>query len=173
MSRARALLKDARVCARARAGFLGGDSTIHNFMGYSNDKGKSGEYKVADFLNEIFGEFNYPFIRFGGVEKNKKVFAGDVGLDPRCKNKESCILFPYFIESKKKANINFWADAQKANDDAQWFNKRGYILFVQKQERGSKVGDRRLAVMSWETFGNIARELQGFIEENNKGRDNK
>jgi hypothetical protein len=133
-------------------------------MAYNNDKGRAGDYEVADALNQALGKFGFSFRRIGGSERARKVFAGDVCLIAResTHDIDACILYPYFIESKKHAHPRVFEDAEKARDDARWHNKKGYILFTQKQAAGEKVGKNKLAVMDWETLMDILVEIQGY-----------
>jgi hypothetical protein len=135
-------------------------------MSYSSSKGYDGEVQVADFLSKTFAYSNYQFMRVGGPERAKKVFAGDVVINPSTSKDrgEGCILKDYFIEVKKQGHINFWADTDKARDDAKWAGKRGYILFAILSERGVHTGvaPKRLVAMDWSTFASIIEELQGY-----------
>jgi hypothetical protein len=134
-------------------------------MAYANDKGKAGDYDVRDCLNGAIGEaYGFHFERIGGTERSRKVFAGDVCLVAKdCKSPpEECVLYPYFIESKKHAHPRVFEDAEKARDDARWHNKKGYILFTQKQAQGEKVRDNKLVCMDWSTFADLLIEIQGY-----------
>ncbi len=129
-----------------------------------------GEIETASFLNERLGNLGFEFIRVGGVEKTKKIFAGDIIVSPRSKkDARECVLFPYFLESKKRATVNFWELSDKARDDADSSGKRGYIMFVQKQAKGEKVRDRKLVVMDWHTLAALLVEIQGYRNEEKHG----
>lgn len=136
-------------------------------MSYATHKGYLGEKELESYLTDLFREFGYEFMRVGGVEKQKKVFGGDVVINPRTSKGrgEDCVLQNILLENKRQANIRIWEDAAKARDDARWHGKHGFILFCQLQPKGEKINGRKLAVMDWETLGRLLRELQGFREE--------
>jgi len=135
-------------------------------MSYASAKGYGGEKEVEEFLDSIFRQFGIEWMRVGGVEKKKRVFPGDVVIDPRrSKNGENCVLRGYLIESKKQASVHLWRDADKARDDAAWHGLGKYILFAQLQAKGEKVRGRKLAVMDWDTLGSLLTEIQGYRNE--------
>jgi len=134
-------------------------------MSYETAKGSSGEREVAEFLTNLFKDFGFKFVRVGGAEKNKKILAGDVVLDYRTDPNRICVLRNYYLEVKKQARPNIWADARKAQDDAEWWGKRGYILFSIKSAKGEHINQynaEKLITMSWQTFSNLIKDLQNF-----------
>lgn len=127
-------------------------------MGYNNAKGRDGENECADFLQDIFTDDIV--VRFGGIEFQKVVNSGDVGIVQSRKkfNKiekaqrpvDQSPLYNVFIEVKKQACPNVWKDYEKAEDDAKHANKRFVFLYAIKQKRGEK--GKRLVCMTPETF---------------------
>lgn len=139
-------------------------------MSYNTYKGYKGEIEVAEFLNKVFKEFGYKFVRVGGTEKNKKFLAGDVVLDYRTDPQEICVLRPYYIEVKKHSRPEVFNAAQKAKDDAESWNKLGYILFITKSPKGEYVKPQRIVVMEWETFGQIIKDFQCYAKQSSEGK---
>lgn len=138
-------------------------------MSYNSYKGYKGEKEVAEFLSHTLKDFGYKFVRIGGTEKNKKFLAGDVVLDYRTDPENRCVLRPYYLEVKKQSRPDIFNSAQKAKDDAEAWNKLGYILFIIKSPKGEYVRPQKLVVMEWETFGQIIKDLQFYEEQSSKG----
>ena len=132
-------------------------------MSYATQKGYHGEVEVADFLSKTFSYSGFQFMRVGGPERAKRVFAGDVVLNPKTSKDhgDGCILKDYFIEVKRQGHINFWGDTDKARDDAKWHGKRGYILFALLHSKGEHAA-KKLVAMDWSVFASIMEELQGY-----------
>lgn len=136
-------------------------------MAYANRKGYEGEKETEAFLNSFLSPLGFKFMRVGGTERNKRVFAGDVVLNPRAtSSKTPCVLSDYFLEVKKRGTIDIWGTTDKAREDAEWWGKRGYILFATLQRKGEVgKGGKKLVVMDQSTFERLVRELQGFLNE--------
>lgn len=129
-------------------------------MSYSSKKGLDGQYELRNFLNELFANYGYEFISISGSEKTKKLAAGDVILKERTDPERLCVLSDYFLEAKKQASPNVFADLKKAEDDATMWGKHGAILYASKQGKGHK--GFPLVAMTPRTFARLIKELQGF-----------
>jgi len=100
------------------------------------------------------------------VEKNKKVFVGDVII---LGEREKCVLNDYFLEVKKRGVINIFDVLKEAEDNAQMYGKKSSIVYADKQTKG-KHDSRKAIVMSLKTFKSLMRELQGFRDEFEESR---
>lgn len=134
-------------------------------MSYASQKGYKGEREVAEFLTNVFKQWGFKFMRIGGTEKNKKIFAGDVVLDYRTDKEQNCVLRDYYIEVKKQGKPNVFADYEKAKDDAEYWNKKGAIMFVIKSEKG-KFDNKKIVVLDWEIFAQLIKDLQYYYDPN-------
>lgn len=127
-------------------------------MSYSTSKGGDGERECSEFLNEVFKEFGFKFFRVGGAERWKRTLAGDVVLDAKTDPNGLCVLKPYYIEVKKRENLQVFNSLAKAEDDAEHWGKFGAIGYFIKQGRGHQ-GERIIA-MGLKTFERLMSELQ-------------
>jgi len=167
-------------------------------MSYASQKGYKGEREVAEFLTNVFKQWGFKFMRIGGTEKNKKIFAGDVVLDYRTDKEQNCVLRDYYIEVKKQGIFagdvvldyrtdkeqncvlrdyyievkkqgkpNVFADYEKAKDDAEYWNKKGAIMFVIKSEKG-KFDNKKIVVLDWQIFAQLVIKSEKGKFDNKK-----
>jgi hypothetical protein len=142
-------------------------------MAYANKKGYDGEVEFAKLLTDAhIGVGDFKFVRVGGVEKFKKVNAGDVVIIPSSDPYNLSFLRNYFLEAKKRSYIDIFSVMKKAEDDAKVAGKYGAICYVIKQKKGEKREDA-LVVLSKQSFIRIIKELQGYIYEDFQRSRNK
>jgi hypothetical protein len=126
------------------------------------NKGRSGEYKFRDLLNEALGEFGYKADRVGMAEANKKTLFGDVVVfnDPH----KRCFLSDYFLEAKNQKAPSPFAVLKQAEENAEQYGKHGSICFV-RRAKGSGVNAEEMIIMTPETFKRLTNSLQSLIEK--------
>lgn len=130
-------------------------------MSYASEKGAAGEREFASFLNNVFHDHGFSFMRIGGTERNKKVLHGDVVLDTRTDKNGFCVLKHYFLEAKKRKTINLWDVLEQTEKKADELYKHGSIIYAIRQGEGKK-RDGVVIAMTPKTFKSIMQDYQAY-----------